>query len=159
VNTTSSTLPTSTSSCIAEDPSPGYWFPDWAFQYAYADSDPCKYNYCRAWFNQTFHSQGDEDALRKTVTGPYLTSTEVPVTITEPHTTYISTSTIYTEVWGAKTLSGLDAWWGRKSNEPCCDVCHISAGTIDLFYWPSSAKTPATSTIVRDGYTFVSPSV
>lgn len=134
--------------------------PDFAFAGAYNNSDHyCQYDYCLSAFNRRFPSEAALETLRKTVTGVYITSTIIVVTITQSDITTTSSSTYYTETEGLRTLSSLAAWWGNKENEPCCDFLHLSAGTIQMRYWPTEPPTPEASTVVENGYTYRYPSI
>lgn len=148
-----------TSTCLLVTPSPSDWLPEWAFAAAYKDSDPCKFAYCRSSHLSRFPNESVFAALRKTITGIFTTSTVIPTIVTQNNQTSVSNSTSWYPTRGATTLSSLSAWWGNSWNEPCCDVCHLEAGTIALRYWPTSPSASEATTVVENGYTFSYPSI
>lgn len=61
------------------------------------------------------------------------------------------------------------SWWSVSyvsdfppytPSAPCCALCTLYGGNVQVYYWPITTASPPISTLVNDaGFTFVSPSV
>ncbi|KAF7184987.1 hypothetical protein HII31_13610 [Pseudocercospora fuligena] len=82
-------------------------------------------------------------------------------------------SNVVTQTYSTRTVTFTEqnymAYQLGGAKSPCCNSCHISAGTIQFYWWPDLASPTATTTssgsirtvtsVAPNGFVFTSPSV
>ncbi|EME87830.1 uncharacterized protein MYCFIDRAFT_169575 [Pseudocercospora fijiensis CIRAD86] len=120
-------------------------------------------SYCAAQMTTFFNTYNPTNSLTiSTVTdyqGFFGTGTDSTNVVTQTYST--RTITFTEQNYMAYQLGG--------AKPPCCNSCHISAGTIQFYWWPDLASPTATTSssgpsrtvtsIASNGFVFTSPSV